>query len=50
MTHMFYVYLLRSVADDGFYIGFSTDLKRRLSEPSWTIKSRLMKPCCRDIR
>jgi putative endonuclease len=26
------VYLLRSVADDGFYIGFSTDLKRRLSQ------------------
>ena len=31
MSDMFYVYLLRSVADDGFYIGFSTDLKRRLS-------------------
>ena len=29
---MFYVYLLHSIADDGFYIGFSTDLKRRLSE------------------
>jgi putative endonuclease len=29
---MFYVYLLRSVTDDGFYIGFSTDLKRRLLE------------------
>ncbi len=32
MTYVFYVYLLRSVADDGFYIGFSTDLKRRFSE------------------
>ena len=31
---MFYVYLLHSVKDNGFYIGFSTDLKRRLSEHS----------------
>jgi putative endonuclease len=30
--NMFYVYLLHSVADDGFYIGFSTDLKRRMLE------------------
>jgi putative endonuclease len=29
---MFYVYLLHSVADRSFYIGYSTDLKRRLSE------------------
>jgi putative endonuclease len=29
---MFYVYVLRSAADDGFYIGYSTDLRRRLSE------------------
>jgi putative endonuclease len=29
---MFYVYLLHSVADDGFYIGYTTDLRRRLSE------------------
>ena len=29
---MFYVYLLHSARDNGFYIGFSTDLKRRLSE------------------
>jgi putative endonuclease len=29
---MFYVYLLHSVADDGFYIGYITDLRRRLSE------------------
>jgi putative endonuclease len=29
---MFYVYLLHSAKDKGFYIGFSTDLKRRLSE------------------
>ena len=28
---MFYVYLLHSTKDDGFYFGFSTDLKRRLS-------------------
>jgi putative endonuclease len=26
------VYVLRSESDSGFYIGFSTDLKRRLSE------------------
>lgn len=29
---MFYVYVLHSAADFGFYIGYSTDLKRRLSE------------------
>jgi putative endonuclease len=29
---VFYVYLLHSANDNGFYIGFSTDLKRRLSE------------------
>jgi putative endonuclease len=29
---MFYVYLLHSAKDNGFYIGFSTDLKRRFSE------------------
>jgi putative endonuclease len=29
---MFYVYLLHSAKDKGFYIGFSTDLKRRLLE------------------
>jgi putative endonuclease len=29
---MFYVYLLHSTNDNGFYIGYSTDLKRRLSE------------------
>src|SRR6516225_4861720 len=29
---MFYVYLLHSAKDNGFYIGFSTDLKRRLAE------------------
>jgi putative endonuclease len=27
---MFYVYVLRSESDDGFYIGFSADLRRRL--------------------
>src|SRR3954470_10641098 len=41
---MFYVYLLHSTKDDGFYIGFSTDLKRRLSEhkrgASFATKSR----------
>ena len=29
---MFYVYLLHSTKDNGFYIGYSTDLKRRLLE------------------
>jgi putative endonuclease len=29
---VFYVYVLRSESDSGFYIGYSTDLKRRLSE------------------
>jgi putative endonuclease len=29
---VFYVYVLRSKSDFGFYIGFSTDLKKRLSE------------------
>ena len=41
---MFYVYLLHSTKDNGFYIGFSTDLKRRLSEhkrgPPFATKSR----------
>ena len=41
---MFYVYLLYSTKDNGFYIGFSTDLKRRLSEhtrgASFATKSR----------
>ena len=41
---MFYVYLLHSARDDGFYIGFSTDLKRRLSQhtrgASFATKSR----------
>ena len=41
---MFYVYLLRSTKDNGFYIGYSTDLKRRLSEhkrgASFATKSR----------
>ena len=41
---MFYVYVLRSESDSGFYIGFSTDLKRRLSEhtlgASFATKSR----------
>jgi putative endonuclease len=29
---MFYVYVLHSEADHGLYIGFSTDLRRRLAE------------------
>jgi len=41
---MFYVYLLHSLTDSGFYIGYSTDLKRRLSEhtrgASFATKSR----------
>jgi len=32
MERMFYVYLLHSTKDNGFYIGYSTDLKRRLAE------------------
>jgi putative endonuclease len=41
---MFYVYLLHSAKDNGFYIGYSTDLKRRLGEhargASFATKSR----------
>ena len=29
---MFYVYVLQSESDDGLYIGFSADLRRRLTE------------------
>jgi len=29
---VFYVYVLQSKSDAGFYIGFSTDLRRRLKE------------------
>jgi putative endonuclease len=29
---MHYVYVLRSVKDGGFYIGYSTDLRRRITE------------------
>jgi putative endonuclease len=32
MGGMFYVYLLHSIAEDGFYIGYTTDLRRRLIE------------------
>lgn len=28
----FYVYILYSLADQGFYIGFSTDLKQRITK------------------
>ena len=31
---MFYVYVLRSLRDDGLYIGCSSDLKTRVSEHS----------------
>jgi putative endonuclease len=41
---VFYVYVLRSESDAGLYIGFSTDLKRRLAEhtrgASFATKSR----------
>jgi putative endonuclease len=41
---VFYVYVLRSKSDFGFYIGFSTDLKKRLSQhrrgASFATKSR----------
>jgi putative endonuclease len=29
---MFYVYVLQSEADEGFYIGFSANLRRRMKE------------------
>ncbi len=29
---VFYIYVLHSVADQGFYIGYSKDLKKRLAE------------------
>ena len=29
---MFYVYVLHSLTDHGFYIGYSTDLRKRLNE------------------
>jgi len=29
---MFYVYVFQSESDDGLYIGFSTDLRRRMKE------------------
>jgi putative endonuclease len=41
---VFYVYVLRSESDSGFYIGYSTDLKRRFAEhrrgASFATKSR----------
>jgi putative endonuclease len=41
---MFYVYLLHSISDSGFYIGFSTDLRKRIPEhkhgASFATKSR----------
>jgi putative endonuclease len=30
LAGVFYVYLLHSIADDGFYLGYTTDLRRRL--------------------
>jgi putative endonuclease len=41
---MSYVYLLHSAKDNGFYIGYSTDLKRRLSEHTQGDASSAMKP------
>ena len=32
MSRYFYVYVLRSMKDDQFYVGFSTDLHGRLQE------------------
>jgi putative endonuclease len=29
---MHYVYLLRSISDDGFYIGYSTNLRKRFEQ------------------
>ncbi len=29
---MYYVYLLKSIKDKGFYIGYSSDLKKRIEE------------------
>ncbi len=29
---MFYVYVLQSVVDDGFYVGITSDVQRRLRE------------------
>lgn len=29
---MFYVYVLRSASDDGFYIGYSANLRKRLGQ------------------
>jgi len=29
---VFYVYVLQSLADNGFYIGYSKDLKKRLAQ------------------
>ena len=41
---MFYVYVLRSESDSGFYIGFSTNLRARLAQhqvgESFATKSR----------
>ena len=41
---MFYVYVLRSESDSGFYIGFSTNLRARLKQhrdsESFATKSR----------
>ena len=31
---MYYVYVLRSVSDDGFYIGYSANLRKRFDQHS----------------
>ncbi len=47
---MFYVYVLKSVKDDGLYIGYTDDLKRRIFEHNKKIISihkisRAFLPC-----
>src|SRR5438105_11361413 len=32
LTNMFYVYVLQSLSDAGFYIGYSADLKKRIRD------------------
>jgi len=42
---MFFVYILRSMKDEGFYIGYTNDLERRVEEHNkghtFSTKSRL---------
>jgi len=41
--NMYYVYVLKSIKDDKLYIGYTTDLKRRLKEHN-TLSSKATKP------